>query len=340
MLRKDSWEDPDTAYQRMLVPKKIRSMRKYLNDSKRVYVNNLVVTLPSNTKFVSLTTDQELSATQLLDKQPVKIALPDEFNSIGLIDGQHRVYSYHEGYDQYESTISKLRTHQNLLVTAIMYPERVTSLEKTKFESNLFLEINSEQSKATSELIQAIALIVRPFTTEAISKAIISRLAKSGPLSGLLVEHYFDEDYKIKTSSIVSYGLKPLVKFKGDDSLMRLWGNPSKDKISEQVDKDLLNEYITFCVEQINELLLGFKLSLNREQWDIENNLECILGPTSINGFIVCLRELVLHGMTGDSNYYAEKLKGVSDFKFSTYKSSHWKKLGLELFKQFFENNH
>lgn len=338
VLRKDSWQNPDIAYQRMLEVKKIKSMRKYLADTARVYVNNLIVTLPSSTSFISLSTKKPLLENELLDKQAVQVQLPEEFNSIGLIDGQHRVYSYHEGTDIHESKIKKLRTHQNLLVTAIMYPPDISELDRTKFEAILFLEINNEQTKARSDLKQAIELIVRPFTTVAISKAIIARLAKNGPLKGLLEEHYFDEAYKIKTTSIVSYGLKPLVKFEGQDSLMSLWKNPNKAQITNQKDKELLDDYINFCVNEFNKLLIALKINLDKEQWDIESRHTNILSPTSINGFIICLRELVNSGLTGDTDYYERKLVGVKDFRFSNYKSSHWKQLGLDIFNKFFKD--
>lgn len=335
VLRKDSWEDPDSAYQRMLEHKKIRSMRKYLNATKRVYVNNLIVTLPSTATFFSPKDDCKLNPNDLMDNQHVKIQLPDEFNTIGLIDGQHRVYSYHEGSDTYEETISGLRTCQNLLVTALMYPDGINELERTKFEATLFLEINNEQTKARGDLKQAIELIVTPFSTTAISKAIISRLAKSGPLKNLLEEHYFDEEYKIKTSSIVSYGLKPLVKFNGDDTLFKVWDNEKKNELLEEKNKDILNQYLDFCAQEINNLLLGAKLNL-LSKWSLENKELCILSPTTINGFIVCLRELIKAGSTHDVEYYKARFADIDAFNFKNYKSSHWKQLGVTLHTDYF----
>lgn len=337
VLRKDSWQDPDCSYQRMLVPKKIRSMRKYLHETKRVYVNNLIVTLPSTTTFTSPNTRKQLTADELLENQHVQIHLPVEFNSIGLIDGQHRVYSYHEGNDAHESEICKFRKYQNLLITAIMYPDSATEPEKTKFEATLFLEINDEQTRAGGDLKQAIELIVRPFTTMAISKAVILELAKRGPLKGLLEEHYFDEDTKIKTSSIVSYGLKPLVKFSGNDSLMSIWDHPDKATLAKGTDKQLLRAYIDFCVDEINKLLVAFKINAGNELWLRENKETCVLNPTSINGFIVCLRELIKTNQVGDMESYKAKLSGIQGFGFKTYKSSHWKQLGLAIYNQFFK---
>ncbi len=337
VLRKDSWADPDSCYQRMLEAKKIKSMRKYLNASKRVYVNNLIVTLPSNTFINDPATSAHLKENELHDVRHVEIHLPDEFNSIGIIDGQHRIFSYHEGMDVNEETISKLRKCQNLLVTAILYPKGISELERTQFEATLFLEINDEQAKARGDLKQAIELLVRPFSTTAISKAVISRLARRGPLCGLLEEHYFDEEYKIKTSSIVSYGLKPLVKFEGDDSLMRIWDHPDKEDIKNQTNKILLDAYIDFCTLKINDLLIAAKLNIGSEIWTNSDRQNRVLSPTLINGFIVCLRELIKAEYVGDKDFYQKQLEGINYFDFSKYKSSHWKQLGVEIFNKFFQ---
>lgn len=339
VLRKDGWEDPDATYQRMLEHKKIRSMRKYLYETNKVYVNNLIVTLPSSTTFSSPITNEQLSNNSLLVNQHISINLPDEFNIIGLIDGQHRVYSYHEGNDVYENTISKLRKCQNLLVTAIMYPSDLSELDRTKFEATLFLEINDKQSKAKGDLKQAIELIVRPFSTTAISKAIIAQLAKNGPLKNLIEENYFDDSNKIKTSSIVSYGLKPLIKFTGNDSLMSIWEHQNKQNIILENDVQLLKDYIEFCVSEINKLLIAFKQNISKEKWSRENKELTVLSPTTINGLIVCLRELIKNGQMANQEVYAQKLIGLDSFEFKKFKSSNWNQLGLSIYDEFFKKH-
>ena len=55
------------------------------------------------------------------------------------------------------------------------------------------MEINATQSGARPDLKQAIELILTPFSLTAISKGIITRMAKKGPLGSLLHEHFFDE---------------------------------------------------------------------------------------------------------------------------------------------------
>jgi DNA modification methylase len=61
---------------------------------------------------------------------------------VGIIDGQHRVFCYHEGSDVLEPKIAILRKRQHLLVTGIIYPSGIKEQARLEFEARLFLEIN------------------------------------------------------------------------------------------------------------------------------------------------------------------------------------------------------
>lgn len=52
VLRKYGWRDGGAVYQRMIVRQKIASIRRYLRDRKRVFINNIIVTLPNDTKLI------------------------------------------------------------------------------------------------------------------------------------------------------------------------------------------------------------------------------------------------------------------------------------------------
>jgi hypothetical protein len=53
VLRKDGWRDSLNLYQRMISKPKIESIRRYLKTQKRVFINNIIVTLPSDVKPLS-----------------------------------------------------------------------------------------------------------------------------------------------------------------------------------------------------------------------------------------------------------------------------------------------
>jgi DGQHR domain-containing protein len=343
VLRQDSWRDADGLYQRILIRGKIARMRRYLVNSKRVFVNNIIVTLPETATLNDPTTGKNIDAATLDRTAQVSISIPYSANMIGLVDGQHRVFCYYEGKDPLEREIASLRMRQNLLVTGLVFPEGWTDSRKREFEAQLFLEINDNQARAKSALKQSIELILNPYSNIAIAKEITNHLALKGPLEDLLQTSFFDPPQKIKTTSIVSYGLRPLVKFDGDDTLFAAWPHPQKGRLQlestmQSERKTLLSAYVRFCVECINAFLIAMKLSTGPDKWNlVPKKRRQFLTPTVINGFFVCLRRLARDSKLSTRESYERKLKGIDAFSFAKYKSSGWKALGDKLYEDYFE---
>ncbi|MBI3234623.1 MAG: DGQHR domain-containing protein, partial [Bacteroidetes bacterium] len=334
VLRKDGWRDESGLYQRMISKGKISAIRKYLNSKERVFINNIIVTLPSITKLVD-DNGNTVDPSRLTKTEPVTIQIPDGFNVVGIIDGQHRVYAYHQGGD-FEEKITKLREKQNLLVTGIIYPDNVKDIEKTKFEANLFLEINSTQTNAKSDLKQAIGLLLKPFSSDSIAKAVINRLNNQGPLEDCFERHFYDKD-KIKTTSIVSYGLKPIVKLSGTDSFYSIWDHADKEKLHEADDMGILHSYVDFCSNGINDFITAVKVKLDLNKWSTKKeDANNVLTTTAINGLVICLRKVIEGGKVGDQTYYEKALANINDFDFSKYKSSQYGSMGRDLFEEYF----
>lgn len=334
VLRKDGWRDEVGVYQRMIIKKKLFSIRKYLLTEERVFINNIVVTLPPETKIKD-GEGNTIDVKNINSTQPVTIEIPDAFNVIGLIDGQHRVFAYHEGGER-DAEIATLRVKQNLLVTGIVYPRSVTESEKSKFEAKLFLEINANQTNAKSELKQAIGLLLNPFSTESIARFVVYRLNVIGALMNKFEKHFYEKG-KIKTTSIVSYGLKPIVKLSGTDSFFHLWKNPDKANLITNQDETLLQEYIEFCSSQLNMFFNAVREVVGESRWTTDESVKNrILSTTTINGLIICFRKLIEESKTGDFKAYKSKLSGLASFSFSKYKSSQYGAMGRELYNKFF----
>jgi len=344
VLRKDSWRDPDGLYQRILIGSKIKNMRRYLTDAKRVFVNNIIVTLPTQTVINDPSTGQNADNEKLSTVSSVKITIPLQPNMIGLIDGQHRVFSYHEApNDALEKEIAKQRTRQNLLVTGLIFPASWSPNQKREFEANLFLEINDTQAKAKTLLKQSIEVILNPYSTLAIAKEVVNRLSRKGPLSGLLQTNFFDPPERIKTSSIVSYSLSPLIKLSGDDSLFAAWSNTEKtrltdNKVKADERKALLNDYIEYCCEQINDFLIESKLAIGPEKWLVSTVKDRqFLTTTSIGGLLACIRLLIASSQLKGRTHYSSKLTKLKSINFDSYTSSAWRSLGEDIYKKCFE---
>lgn len=352
VLRQEGWRDKDNIgyYQRMFEGSKISSMRKYLSEKKRVFINNIISTISeskitlydSNKNELEVDDDGQFVNSSKSKVTPAQIEIVDECNIIGLIDGQHRTYAYHEGDDSYESAIKPLRRKQNLLVTGIIFPKNENKEARLKFEANLFLEINATQTNVRSKLKQEIELMINRFSNVAIGKRILIKLNESGPFENL-IEQYSFERGKLKTASIVSFGLKPLIKLddeKSTDSLFYIWENSGKAKLKSKDTEEfgLLNDYIIFCTDKIRDLFIAVKKNLNQDQWTLYSpkTPNGLLNVTFFNGFLNLIRLLIQNRKLESPSEYSEKLKDISKFKFKGYTSSQYRKMGEDLYEKYF----
>jgi DGQHR domain-containing protein len=334
VLRKDGWRDSLNLYQRMISKAKIEAIRIYLKKEKRVFINNIIVTLPPEVKPLNSKLET-IDTAKLTQTAPVAIRLPDAPNSIGIIDGQHRVFAYHETVND-DAEIAQLRVQQNLLVTGIIYPEGLSSFDREKFEARLFLEINSTQTNAKSQLKQAIGVVLDPFSTESIAARVLAQLGKTGPLAGQIEQYFFDKN-KLKTASIVSYGLKPLVKTSGTDSLFAIWSDPRKAELAEGGNSDALQDYITFCVYMINRVLIAIRKNLAGGRWTTDAKVPGrVLATTYVNSFLITLRLLIEQGKPIGEKDLSNGFVGIDTFDFAAYHSSQYKRMAEKIVEKLF----
>lgn len=336
VLRKDRWEEASNLYQRMISKKKLEAIRRYLLEQKRVFVNNIIITLPEKTRLLNAD-GHTVQPTTLKKTAPIRIQLPSEYNSIGLIDGQHRVFSYYEG-GKNEEEICRLRQQQNLLVTGIVYPSGLSKSAKTKFEAKLFLEINATQTNAKSDLKQAIGLLLNPFSAESLAKEVVNYLNdNNGPLFDCF-ERFFYEKNKLKTTSVVSYAIRPLIRLSAADSLFRVWKQPGKALLADEKDVELRAKYVEFCAKQLNIFLSSAKANIPSERWTSDKKVKArFLTTTNINGLIICFRKSLEGGSLHDFDFYRNTFRGqLETFNFGKYKSSQYTRMGQDLFEKFF----
>lgn len=350
VLRQNGWRDKRNIghYQRMFINSKIKGMRKYLHEKERVFINNIIATISTgkiklydkddNTILINSNGSFSGENTKVT---PTKIEIFDETNIVGIVDGQHRTYAYHEGNDVYEETIGKFRRIQNLLVTGILYPADEKEERRLKFEANLFLEINANQSGAGSQLKQEIELMTNQFSTTSIAKRVLDELNNIGPLSNLL-EQYWYEKGKLKTASIVSYGLRPLLKLddeRSSDSIFSIWDNDDKYKLKDKFcdNYDLLDAYVKFAANKICDIVSAFKEIVGSDRWVVERgSSESILTVTAINGILNTLRFIIENEKVNTCSSYKKCLDGIQYFDFKSYKSSQYRKMGFDIYQKYF----
>ena len=345
VLRNDSWRNEENVklFQRLLIPRKIKKMREYLTKEQRVFVNNIIATLSSDDiklhsqkgEFLEINDDGKIANVDT-ETTPAKISIAAKSNVIGIIDGQHRVFAYHEGNDVHENTIKKLRDSQNLLVTGIVLPKIWPTDKKIRFQAKLFLEINANQQGAHSELKQSIDSILNPASATSISKHIIEKLNESGPLKEQFALRLSDE-HKIKTASIISFALNILVRPGNQQGFWGVWDSDKKsDLLLDEVPVETLNNYKEFCISKIRDFLIAIKDNISKEKWQISTRKsDGILNVTTINGWLHCIRQLIEYKNIDNVDSYRNKLKGIDSFNFKQYKSSQYNKLGKDLYKSF-----
>jgi DGQHR domain-containing protein len=328
VLRRDGWRDSDGLYQRMIDKRKISSIRSHLKEKRRVFVNNVVVTLPPDTRLDN-TEGENTNPAAIHETTSINVKLRDRPNSVGIIDGQHRIFAYYEGVND-DIDIAVFRDRQNILATGIIYPENTSDEVRMKFEAELFLEINSNQNSAKSDLKQAISVTVRPFSVDSIGKRVVNNLSKQGPLEGLLQRSYFETDL-LKTSSMVSFALARLVKIEGNESLFKLIEQDLADRINDENDLEALealSEYVNFCSGELRKFLGAAKANLGSDKWSIKTrNGSGVLTVTAINALIILFRKVAMRDGLSSFETYKRKLSGLSSFKFGDYRSSQYNRM-------------
>lgn len=335
VLRRNGWRSSFEAYQRMVQPAKIEQIRRKLKSDGQVFVNNLIATLPSDVHPVK-STGETVDIKLLEDTAPVKISLPLRPNSIGLIDGQHRLFSYYESKED-DQHIAKLRNEQNLLVTGIIYPPGTPTEVAERFEATLFLAINSNQTNAPPALKQEIEVILKPYSPTAIGKQVMQRLAAAGPLHGHVEAYFFDKG-KLKTTSIVSYGLGPLIKLGGNDSLFARFSHPEKEDIASGKAQGALDEYIKFSASQISIFLNAVKANVPSERWTTDPQVSGrVLAVTYVNSFLITMRHIIESGGPIDFPSLSKRLNGIDKFDFSAFHSSQYGRMAAEIYAKHFK---
>ena len=331
VLRKDNWEDSITLYQRLIQKDKIKGIRSFLAKRQEAFYNNIIVSLPSNIYFLDKD-DSPINLDSIGKYDVCKMMLPDEMNSICIIDGQHRVYAHYEGEknDPDEIQISNLRKKLHLLVTGLVFPAGMSDVQKAQIESGIFLDINTNAKPVPPDVLLHIKELKDPLSDIGIARAVIERLNKEDVFLHMFELSALDEG-KIKTASIIKFALRYLVTIepKEKKSLFDYWDG-DKGKIKQLNDEEY-NSYIDFCVQQIRTYFSALKAS-HKKEWSDESSK--LLSVISLNGFIIAYNRYIDQKQLENFDFFNNRFKDLhTDFtreKFP-YTSSQYKKFSDEI---------
>ena len=301
VLRKDGWGDNYELYQRLITPKRIRGIRHFLANGKTTFVNNIIVTLPSGVSFYRISPNgqrETINASNIdnyIGREPIEMLIPSGFNSMAIIDGQHRAYAFYEDdSDQEGRTINNLRNKLNLLVTGIYYVpggEYSEALKQRKFESKLFMDINKNAKSVDSDTLIQIMSVMDPTSSEALSRRVVESLNNrdDSPFKDLFMLSKMD-DAPIKTASIIKFALKSLVAADhGKSTLFKYWVGKKGfgNDFSLERERDIA-DYVRFSVGVLIDYFKAVR-EVFQSDWDAENGK--LKETLSINAFIIALRE-------------------------------------------------
>lgn len=335
VLRKDNWEDSAMLYQRLIQKEKIKGIRKFLADKKEAFYNNIIVALPQDIYFVN-DKNKQLSINDVEKYNVCKMIIPDRMNSICIIDGQHRIYAYYEGEDNdpNESKIGDLRKKLHLLVTGLVFPEGTSDVKKSKIESEIFLDINTNAKPVPPDVLLHIKGIKEPLSDIGLARAVIEKLNKKEPFL-----HKFElsalESGKIKIASIIKFALRYLVSVNPNErkSFYSFW--PGDKEALLNLDDRAYNDYLDYCTKNLS---IYFSAIRNCFKQDWNNPDSKLLSVISINGFIIAYNEFINKNKIEDFDFFKSKIKNL-ETNFSKddfpYTSSQYKKFSTEILKAF-----
>lgn len=334
VLRKDNWEESTTLYQRLIRKEKIKSIREFLVKKEQAFYNNIIVALPDGVLFQ----DKESNIKSVKDFDAYNVCsmiIPDQMNSICIIDGQHRVYAHYEGdsNDKNEEKISELRKKLHLLVTGLVFPPEMSVTERTRIQSEIFLEINSKAKPVPPDIILHIEQLKDPLSDKGLARAVIERLNKERVFLNKFEMSLLDEG-KIKIASIIKFALRYLVSVepKEKKSFYSYWEGDKEALLS--LDDVALNEYLEFCVKNLSLYFSAIKKNFKQE-WENPNSK--LLSVIAINGFIIAYNRFLDQYGIKDFNFFDNQLKNLkTDFSKENfpYTSSQYKKFSDEILEK------
>ena len=334
VLRKDNWEESTTLYQRLIRKEKIKSIRGFLAKKEQAFYNNIIVALPDGVLFQ----DKESNIKSVKDFDAYNVCsmiIPDQMNSICIIDGQHRVYAHYEGdsNDKNEEKISELRKKLHLLVTGLVFPPEMSVTERTRIQSEIFLEINSKAKPVPPDIILHIEQLKDPLSDKGLARAVIERLNKERVFLNKFEMSSLDEG-KIKIASIIKFALRYLVSVepKEKKSFYSYWEGDKEALLS--LDDVALNKYLEFCVKNLSLYFSAIKKNFKQE-WENPNSK--LLSVIAINGFIIAYNRFLDQYGIKDFNFFDNQLKNLkTDFSKENfpYTSSQYKKFSDEILEK------
>jgi DGQHR domain-containing protein len=257
--------DIPTNYQRLVKATKIKEIKKFITEERGVFPTNIIISFESKSDFF------KPKGAKINDIQFGVLSLPNQFQSITVIDGQHRLFAY-DGLEQAEKDLIYVVAFHKLT------PEK---------QVQTFININEKQTKVSSSLMWDLYPNIIESNSKDYIKARISLLVKklntekTSALQGTI--HYDSAEYSNKGSKITLESICTAIKSEGivqiiDGKLDSYLVKNNKEKLVYQVLEDYFNTI----------------KKLNPEHWERKEKTRNLLRSNQgIGALIKLLKEIV-----------------------------------------------
>lgn len=336
VLRKDNWGYSPDLYQRLIDANRIKKIRQYVAKDGSAFLNNIIVGLPQGVTF-QRSDKSPVDLDHAQDYSAYRMTIPDEFNSLCIIDGQHRVFAHYEGVDDLEIKMAAIRSKVHLLATGLVFPDGMDELERLRLQSEIFLDVNSNTKPVPADVLLAIQSLQAPYADVAIARRVLESLNRRNTFRNMFQLSQMDQA-PIKIASIVKFALRYLVDIGSDSGLFVEWarGASSREDLRMKSDPQLLTEYVDYCASTLEVYFSALK-SHHSTEWS--NPEFKITSTTVINAMIIALRRSLpaLGVLTFDE--YSSKVKSWSiDFSRTTfpYASSQYARFSQDVLRRMF----
>ena len=223
-----SSDNQSSGYQRILLPEKLRSISKFVDDNSKI-------AFPTNLTLII--------SNECVEREGL-LCIPSKYASIDVIDGQHRLFSYALANDE-------VQKQANLITTVIKFHTDNQKV-KEKCAAQTFITINREQTKVKKDLLYLISYdVLGEKTPESIAAKILKEcdsrdcLSSIFALSPLIKKNRFEQT-PIPIISIVNELAKIFLEDKLDKilySIGRQTDDASDSEVLINAGVELLEKY-------------------------------------------------------------------------------------------------
>lgn len=267
--RKLDIDNDDVAenYQRLVKSQKIKEIRKFIKDDRGVFPTNIIISFESKGDFF------KPQGAKINDIQYGILTMPRQYQSITVIDGQHRLFAY-DGLDEAESDL--------------IY---VVAFHKLNAEKQVqtFININEKQTKVSASLMWDLypSILDDDDIKAKISKT-VKRLNKDMDSALCGVIQYDSAEYSAKGSKITLESICTAIKSENIISIIE--GILDKNEI-----KNKREEVIYFLFKGFFDTIQD----LNSEHWNRNEKTKNLLRSNQGIGAFIKLHKEILKYIDG-----------------------------------------